>query len=107
MDALIDLSWRAFPGGAIIALGALVFLRGVVAIACAWRGPVGDRPLPHMMAFRAAVIGLAIAGVGAAWVWQLVWLLVLALAIGGEEVLESSICIYALRRAPRVSAAHG
>jgi hypothetical protein len=107
MEALVDLSWRAYPGGAIMALGVLVFLRGVLTMTNAWRRPLGDQSLPHMMGFRVMVIGLAIAGVGAAWVWQLVWVLALALIIGGEEVLESSICILALRRFPRANAAHG
>ena len=51
-----------------------------------------------MRGFRSTVIGLALLGIAAAWTWQLVWLLVLSLAIGGEETFESSIHAYAIRR---------
>ena len=53
--------------------------------------------------FRLSIIGLALVGIGAAWAWQLTWLLVLSLAIGGEETLESSIVIYALKKGRRSS----
>ena len=48
--------------------------------------------------FRLSVVGLALAGIGAAWAWQQTWLLVLALAIGGEETLEATIAIFGLTR---------
>ena len=54
-----------------------------------------------MRGFRLTVIGLALAAIAAAWAWQLGWLLVLALAIGGEETLESSIHAYAIQRGMR------
>lgn len=44
------------------------------------------------------MFALAFIGVGAAWQWQQLWLLVIALVIAGEEILESSIVIFALRR---------
>jgi len=39
---------------------------------------------------------------GAAWAWHLTWLLLLTLAIGSEETLESSMVIFALRRGRRL-----
>jgi hypothetical protein len=57
-----------------------------------------DKAVTAMRGLRIAVIGLAVVGLGAAWAWHLVWLLVLALVIGGEETLESSVHIYALTR---------
>ena len=47
--------------------------------------------------FRRAVIGLALAGVGAGLLYGLSWLVVLSLIIGGEEVLESSVIAADLR----------
>jgi hypothetical protein len=50
-------------------------------------------------------------GIGAAWIWHLPWLLVLSLAIGGGETLETSLILFALRHGshlvlgPRVRAA--
>ncbi len=52
-----------------------------------------------MHGFRLAVIGFAVLAIGAAWAWQIDWLLLLlALVIGGEETPESSIHIFALTR---------
>jgi len=48
--------------------------------------------------FRPSVIGLALPGLCATRVWYLVRLLMLSLAISVEEMLESSIVIFALRR---------
>ena len=69
------------------------------------RGALGGDPekvLPWIQGFRLWIIGLDLAGLGAAWGWQFTWLLVLTLAIGGEEDLESSIVIFALRRRRRI-----
>ena len=66
-----------------------------------------DKVLTIVRGFRIFVLGVAIASLGGAWAWHLLWLLVLALVIGGEEMLEMSIVIYALRRWKRVEAAKG
>ena len=44
------------------------------------------------------MIGLALAGSGAGWLLDQTWLIVLSLAIGGQETLESSIMHFALTR---------
>ena len=44
------------------------------------------------------MIGLALAGSGAGWLFDQPWLIVLWLAIGGEGTLESSIMHFALTR---------
>ena len=51
-----------------------------------------------------SILGLALAGVGASWLWNLKWLLILSLAIGGEEILESSLVIYGLKRGKKLDA---
>ena len=51
--------------------------------------------------FQFAVGGLALVAVAAAWVWRQPWLLVLALGILGEEMLETSRILTALNRNPR------
>lgn len=100
MDAIIDLSWRMYPALALMAAGlALATLgtrHGVHGIALPVRDP--SKILTIMTGFRLAVIGLAVAAIAAAWAWHILWLLVLALAIGGEETLESSIHIFALTK---------
>ncbi len=100
MDALIDLSWRLYPAAAVIAAGtalaALGLRREIDGIRRPFRDPA--KLVTFMRGFRLAVIGLAVAGIGAAWAWHLTWLLVLSLAIGGEETLEGTIIIFALTR---------
>jgi hypothetical protein len=107
MEALVELSWRAYPGGALLALGLAVFVLGAWGMATGLRRPLAERPAAYMAGFRTGIIGLAIGGIAGAWVWQQLWVLVLALAIGGEELLESSIALYALRRGRRHAAMQG
>ena len=54
-----------------------------------------------VIGFRIAVIGITMAGVGVAWNWNILWLFVLSLAFGGEELVESTVHLYILRRGPR------
>jgi len=91
-------------------------LLAALGLALAWRGlrlcraalprprSASMQPLTWMRGFRLTLFGLALAGVGAAWFWHLGWLLALSLAIGGEETLESSIAIAALRAQSRRTA---
>ncbi len=104
MDALVELSWRAYPAAAIMAAGGLAFAFGARELTRAFRLSVWDRerPIVHVAGFRRAVVGLAVAGVGAAWLSQQLWVLLLALAVGGEELLETSIILFALRRGRRL-----
>lgn len=106
MHALIDLSWRGYPAAVLMALGAALALRGLRTELEGMKRPARDpaKALTVMRGFRLAVVGLALVGLGAAWAWQLAWLLALSLAIGGEETLESSIAIFALRRGRRLTA---
>jgi hypothetical protein len=61
-----------------------------------------DRNIVWMAGFRAAIIGLAVTGAGVAWLAQQLWVLLIALAIGGEELLETSVLLYAMRRGRRI-----
>lgn len=63
-----------------------------------------EHNLRFVRGFRFAVIGLTLIAVGAAWQWHILWLFVLALAIAFEEILESSIHAYAIRRGLRLEA---
>ena len=98
--AMFDALWRHFPAVGLVLLGVGLVWRGLRG------GPNGDRGLLHRRAgalgriegFRLAVVGLALVGIGAAWIWQAPWLLFLALGIGFVEGLESSAIIAAMRR---------
>jgi hypothetical protein len=104
MDALVDLSWRAYPAAAIALLGVVASVRGVQLLVEGWQRSVWDRDknLVWITGFRLAIIGLAVVALAAAWQWQQLWVLLIALAIGGEEALETSIIIFALRRSKRL-----
>jgi hypothetical protein len=98
MTELVNFSWRAYPAAMLIILGIVGAVwsahRGV-ARARRVRDPL--RALAIMQGFRIAIVGLAVAAIGAAWWWQIGWLFVLALVIGGEELLESTVVIAALK----------
>lgn len=100
MDTIVDLSWRIYPALLLLSGGALLAAYGLVrqfrGIVMPVRDP--DKGLTWMVGFRLTIVGLAIAGIAAAWLWHSVFLLVLALLIGGGETFESSIDIFALRR---------
>lgn len=98
-----------YPGVPLVIAGSLLAIRGI------WRGAREGRrlrvdpmrALAILSGFRSAVIGLALCGVGAAWIWQCGWLLALSLIIGGQELLESSIMIAAARQGCRSTSACG
>ena len=105
MDALVELSWRLYPTSVLMGLGTLLALRGAVNEWVGLRQALGSDPdkiLTFLQGFRLTIIGLALVGLGAAWAWHIPVLLVLALVIGGEELLESSVHIFAVRRGRRL-----
>ena len=85
-----------------MALGVAVFLSGIRLELKGIRRPSGDsmKMVTVIRGFRFAVIGVALAGLGASWNWHITWLFVLALVFAGEEVLESSVHLFILRRRP-------
>ena len=105
----MTLEWTRYPAAALLALGVALALRGLRWCRAAFPRPrsAAMQPLAWMLGFRLTVIGLALVGVGAAWLWRLEWLLALSLAIGGEETLESSIAIGALRAQRRAASVTG
>ena len=98
--------WTLYLAAALMPVGLALALRGVMLCRAAFPRPraVSMQPLTWMRGFRLTLFGLALAGAGAGWLWSLDWLFLLSLAIGGEETLETSIAIQALRAQPRISA---
>jgi hypothetical protein len=100
MDTLACLSWRLYLVAPLMALGTAVAVwgakRGLQGLLGAVRGDAAQL-IPFMEGFRATIIGLALVGLGAAWVWYLPWLLVLSIAIGAGETFETSLILFALR----------
>ena len=100
MDSLINLSWRLYLVLLLMALGTVIAAwgakRGRTGLLGAWRGN-SAMLVPLMIGFRAFIIGLALIGVSAAWVWHIPWLLIVSLATAGGETLETSLILFALR----------
>jgi hypothetical protein len=98
VDVIAHLTWRVYPAGAVLALGVVVALSGLRRCRASWRRPLTEpmKPLLWMRGFRRTILGLALMGVGAAWIWHIGWLLAVALVIGFEETIESSIAVYAM-----------
>ncbi|MGH2534629.1 MAG: hypothetical protein ACRDJW_20400 [Thermomicrobiales bacterium] len=92
-----DAPWLQMAGVVVALVGLALFWRGLIG------GPHGERGLlrPHAGAlgraegWRLTVLGLAIAGLGAAGVWEARWLLFLSVGIGFVEVLEATMVIAA------------
>jgi hypothetical protein len=100
IETLVELSWRAYPGGALLALGGALVALGIRLGAGSLRPARGDleSPVRLVRGMRLAIIGLSLAALAASWVWGQLWLFILALAFGGEELLETSTMLFAMRR---------
>ena len=97
MDAL---AWQTLVAAMLVVLGAPILVTGLWREWDGLRRPLRDsaKVLTWVRGFRLSMIGLALAGSGAGWLLDQTWLIVLSLAIGGEETLESSIMHFALTR---------
>ncbi len=107
LGGFIEPSWHAYPAAALLILGLAMTVWSLHWGATTARRQLRDpgRALGIVQGFRMGIIGLSLAGIAAAWLWHLQALLVLSLIIGGEELLESSVIIAALKRGPVKGAA--
>lgn len=100
MELLVHLSWRLYLALPLMALGVVIATCGAKRGRPALVSAVGGDPshlVTLMHGFRNTIIGLALVGIGAAWVWHLTWLFIVSLATACGETLETSLIIYALR----------
>jgi hypothetical protein len=102
MDAFLILPWRPFPAAFLMVLGLIVTVVGVLRQGADLRRPVTDPVLALALAraLRVIILGLAATVFGAAWLWQIAPLALFALVVAGEETLEISVVVAALRTAP-------
>ena len=93
-------SWQTIAAATLLASGAPLLLAGLWREWDGLRRPLRDpvKVITWVRGFRLSMIGLVLAGSGAGWLLDQTWLIVLPLAIGGEETLESSIMHFALTR---------
>jgi len=103
-EAIVDFPYRAIPAAAFAVVGLGLTARGI-RLGWGWaKHHDAAHNLEFVRGFRLAVLGLTLTAVAAAWQWHILWLFVLALAIAFEEILESSIHAYAIRRGIRLEA---
>jgi len=99
METVWELSWRIYLAAPVLVFGIAALFTGVRREVGGLRTPITQpgKNLKTMRGFRVAVLGLALAGVAVAWIWQIPAVLAASLVIGFEETIESSIVIYALK----------
>jgi hypothetical protein len=97
MTELVEASWRAYPATLLAASGAAMLVRSGRHIRAARHAADPRRALSIARAFRLVTVGSACIGIGAGWAWGAGWLVGLSLIIGGEELLETSVVIQALK----------
>ena len=103
-EAIVDFPYRAGPAGIMALIGLVLAVRGG-RLGWRWaRHHDSTHNLRFVRGLRLVVIGLTLLSVAAAWQWHILWLFVLALAIAFEEILESSIHAFAIRRGLRLEA---
>jgi len=97
MESLLSMLWTAVPW-ALVGAGTPLLVAGLAIELDGIKRPLRDpaKVITWVRGFRLSMIGLALAGTGAGWLLGQTWLIVLSLAIGGEETLESSIMHFAL-----------
>ena len=100
MEGFFSVAWQTCVPWTLAGTGAALLLLGGRAELDGITRPIRDpaKVLTWVRGFRLSMIGLALAGTGAGWLLDQTWLIVLSLAIGGEETLESSIIHFALTR---------
>ena len=100
MKMLVCLAGWWYGAVLLMVVGAVGAVRGARRGWHGLRGAVhGDagQLVPLMEGFRTCMIGLALVGIGAAWLWHRPVLLLLSLAIGAGETMETSLILFALR----------
>jgi len=94
------MEWLVIPEVLLSLAGALIGVRGFARLRRSLSAPITDksRNVLYVAGFRSFILGAAFVGVAAALAFDATWLLLLSLAIGGEELLESTLLLDGLRR---------
>ena len=100
-------NWTDIAAFALMGAGVWLVVRNVRA----WRRAANtmrdpERALWLARGFRVGIVGLCAMAAGAGWYWDIYWLIVLAAVIAGEELLETTVLVMALRDATRRQASH-
>lgn len=94
--AILMLSWRAWPAALLALAGVMLIVRGVrafVAARATSRDP--ERALAVARSLRAGIAGLCLTVLAIGWLAGIGWLVLVALIVLGEEMLETSVMVAA------------
>ncbi len=99
MDLLLDVYRLHALGIIVMAYGVWLFLRGLIGGRDGERGLVrrGVPMVDRLEGWRWTLLGITVTGVGAAWYWDVFWLLILSLGFGYVELQEATNIIKAWR----------
>ena len=101
VTTITEAPWRLLPSMTLALSGLVLLAKGFWFGFAGSKGVLRERDaLGWMRGFRLAVIGLCLTGIGIAWAEQVFWLFVASLGILGEELLETTVVIEVLKRAP-------
>jgi len=101
VTTISEAPWRVSPALALVLGGLALLVKGLWFGFAGSQGVLRDREaLGWMRGFRMAAVGLCLVGIGVAWTGQVLWLFVASAGILGEELLETSVIIEVLKRAP-------
>jgi hypothetical protein len=110
MEAITEI-WqseqRVYAAPAFVLAGLFVALHGIRLTWGALQLPSseGGRNLRLMTGVRSAIVGTAVAGIAAGWLWQVEGAAIAAALIGAGELCETSVDIWALQRELRTTSA--
>lgn len=102
MEQLYDLSWRLWPALGIALIGTWLIGRALVRGAQARRADALHKASTFTMSIRLLIAGLSLVAFAIGWQFHQLWLIILALVFFGEEMLETSMALAALRESERV-----
>jgi hypothetical protein len=96
MSFLVETPWRSLPGMGVGLFGLITLANGLFGNHGMFRRGIGM--LARIEGWRLSVLGLALTGLGVAWVWDSKLFLFLSLGIGFTEIREASAVISAIKR---------
>ena len=103
MELIAETPWRVYPTGFIIGVGVITLYLGASRLVRMARVASSDRtaPIQYAGGLRLVFLGLALVGIGSAWMWNQPLLLAAALGIGGVELIETTMALIVLRSRER------
>ena len=99
MEDIFSIGWLHYLGMGVLVFGVVITWRGLVGGKDGERGLArrGVPTLARLEGWRLFLVGLTLTGLGAAWFWDLRWLLVLSLGVGFAELHETTHILKAWR----------